>query len=141
LLSAHVVSQRKLLKFTMAVDSNSPAPLLGLNADDDFSPSNQVSTDEDPFSDEEEFLDDLGSGGSPPQLGVNVDPDLPSGLNPLRLRSISNVKDSSFDLGLSEDDLLGGSSSASKVGSSPGTVILHLKKNIFVDEEDVCAYC
>ena len=130
--------QRKLLKFTMAVDPNSPTNMLGLNAEDDFSPaSQQVSTDEDPdpFSDDDEFPDDIAAsaGTSPQQLGVNVDPDLPSGLNPLRLRSVSNLKDSSFDLGLSEDDLLGGggggvnsgSSSASKSGSAVifGTLI------------------
>jgi serine/threonine protein kinase len=58
---------------------------------------------EDFSDDDEDFFDSRGD--SPPP--VLVDPVLPSSMNPLELRSKSNLEDCKLDLDMSEDELLG----------------------------------
>ena len=70
-------------------------------------------SDEHVFSESENELSDNEDEESPvPSLELNVDPNLPPMLRSLRVHSVSNIKDNNFDLGLSENDLLGGTVSS-----------------------------
>lgn len=91
----HTGELRKALKIVAPIAENSESNHDGYNDYDDYDSNSDLSDDDEDF---------FERSSPPPML---VDPVLPSSMNPLELRSKSNLDECQLALDMSEDELLG----------------------------------